>query len=194
MIQPQVLRYFAEVARTGSLRQASEVFFVAPSAIGKQIGKPREGAGYGAVRSFTARHGVDGGGPCLARVRCRERGPYRPSSLGHRRSQRDAPWHRTDRIGRSGRSEHRARHPDRALARVSRHPLPPGSLRHRPHRRGADPSVRRHRHGFQPVHRERTERERWDAEFSEGRDDEWRTLLHAVPKDGSDSVTEVRRS
>ncbi|MCX4148752.1 MULTISPECIES: LysR family transcriptional regulator [Paraburkholderia] len=37
MIQPQSLRYFAEVARTGSLRHASETFFVAPSAIGKQI-------------------------------------------------------------------------------------------------------------------------------------------------------------
>lgn len=37
MIQPQSLRYFAEVARTGSLRQASEAFFVAPSAISKQI-------------------------------------------------------------------------------------------------------------------------------------------------------------
>lgn len=37
MIQPQSLKYFAEVARTGSLRQASEVFFVAPSAISKQI-------------------------------------------------------------------------------------------------------------------------------------------------------------
>ncbi|KVQ50024.1 hypothetical protein WK03_06815 [Burkholderia cepacia] len=38
MIQPQSLKYFAEVARTGSLRQASETFFVAPSAISKQIG------------------------------------------------------------------------------------------------------------------------------------------------------------
>ncbi|MBY4870315.1 LysR family transcriptional regulator [Burkholderia anthina] len=37
MIQPQSLKYFAEVARTGSLRQASETFFVAPSAISKQI-------------------------------------------------------------------------------------------------------------------------------------------------------------
>ncbi|WP_118179090.1 LysR family transcriptional regulator [Paraburkholderia phosphatilytica] len=37
MIQPQSLRYFAEVARTGSLRHASETFFVAPSAISKQI-------------------------------------------------------------------------------------------------------------------------------------------------------------
>jgi hypothetical protein len=33
LIQPQSLKYFAEVARTGSLRQASETFFVAPSAI-----------------------------------------------------------------------------------------------------------------------------------------------------------------
>lgn len=38
MIEPQSLKYFAEVARTGSLRQASEIFFVAPSAISKQIG------------------------------------------------------------------------------------------------------------------------------------------------------------
>lgn len=38
MIQPQSLMYFAEVARTGSLRQVSETFFVAPSAISKQIG------------------------------------------------------------------------------------------------------------------------------------------------------------
>jgi DNA-binding transcriptional LysR family regulator len=37
LIQPQSLKYFAEVARTGSLRQASETFFVAPSAISKQI-------------------------------------------------------------------------------------------------------------------------------------------------------------
>ncbi len=37
MIQPQSLKYFAEVARTGSLRQASETFYVAPSAISKQI-------------------------------------------------------------------------------------------------------------------------------------------------------------
>lgn len=37
MILPQSLKYFAEVARTGSLRQASEAFFVAPSAISKQI-------------------------------------------------------------------------------------------------------------------------------------------------------------
>jgi DNA-binding transcriptional LysR family regulator len=37
MLQPQSLRYFAEVARTGSLRKASESFFVAPSAISRQI-------------------------------------------------------------------------------------------------------------------------------------------------------------
>lgn len=37
MKQAQALRYFAEVARTGSLRQASDVFFVAPSAISRQI-------------------------------------------------------------------------------------------------------------------------------------------------------------
>jgi DNA-binding transcriptional LysR family regulator len=37
LIQPQSLKYFAEVARTGSLRQASETFFVVPSAISKQI-------------------------------------------------------------------------------------------------------------------------------------------------------------
>jgi DNA-binding transcriptional LysR family regulator len=45
MIQPQVLRYFAEVARTGSLRQASEVFFIAPSAISKQIGNLEKALG-----------------------------------------------------------------------------------------------------------------------------------------------------
>lgn len=37
MVQPQSLRYFAEVARSKSLRQASEVFYVAPSAISRQI-------------------------------------------------------------------------------------------------------------------------------------------------------------
>ncbi|MFW7344823.1 MAG: LysR family transcriptional regulator [Pigmentiphaga sp.] len=37
MLQPQALRYFAEVVRTGSLRRASELFFVAPSAISRQI-------------------------------------------------------------------------------------------------------------------------------------------------------------
>ncbi len=37
MIQPQSLQYFAEVARTGSLRHASDAFFVAPSAISRQI-------------------------------------------------------------------------------------------------------------------------------------------------------------
>ncbi|MEZ0604592.1 LysR family transcriptional regulator [Paraburkholderia sp. IW21] len=37
MIQPRSLRYFAEVARTGSLRHASETFFVAPSSVSKQI-------------------------------------------------------------------------------------------------------------------------------------------------------------
>ncbi len=37
MLQPQALRYFAEVARTGSLRHASDAYFVAPSAISRQI-------------------------------------------------------------------------------------------------------------------------------------------------------------
>lgn len=37
MLQPQALRYFSEVARTGSLRQASDAYFVAPSAISRQI-------------------------------------------------------------------------------------------------------------------------------------------------------------
>ncbi|WP_322094286.1 LysR family transcriptional regulator [Paraburkholderia bannensis] len=37
MIQPQSFRYFAEVARTGSLARASEAFFAAPSAISKRI-------------------------------------------------------------------------------------------------------------------------------------------------------------
>jgi DNA-binding transcriptional LysR family regulator len=37
MIQTQSLRYFAEVARTGSLRQAAETFHIAPSAISRQI-------------------------------------------------------------------------------------------------------------------------------------------------------------
>lgn len=37
MLQPQALQYFAEVATSGSLRQASETFYVAPSAISRQI-------------------------------------------------------------------------------------------------------------------------------------------------------------
>lgn len=37
MLQPQALRYFSEVARTGSLRHASDAHFVAPSAISRQI-------------------------------------------------------------------------------------------------------------------------------------------------------------
>ncbi len=37
MLQPQAFHYFAEVVRTGSLRKASEKFFVAPSAISRQI-------------------------------------------------------------------------------------------------------------------------------------------------------------
>ncbi len=37
MLQPQALRYFAEVARTGSLRLASDAYFIAPSAISRQI-------------------------------------------------------------------------------------------------------------------------------------------------------------
>lgn len=37
MMQPQALKYFAEVARSGSLRHASEVFDIVPSAISRQI-------------------------------------------------------------------------------------------------------------------------------------------------------------
>ena len=36
-MQPQALKYFAEVARSGSLRHASEVFDIVPSAISRQI-------------------------------------------------------------------------------------------------------------------------------------------------------------
>lgn len=36
-MQPQALQYFAEVARSGSLRHASEVFDIVPSAISRQI-------------------------------------------------------------------------------------------------------------------------------------------------------------
>lgn len=37
MLQTQALKYFAEVARSGSLRHASEVFDIVPSAISRQI-------------------------------------------------------------------------------------------------------------------------------------------------------------
>lgn len=37
MLQQQALRYFAEVARSGSLRHAAEVFDIAPSAVSRQI-------------------------------------------------------------------------------------------------------------------------------------------------------------
>lgn len=45
MLQPQALRYFAEVVRTGSLRRASELFFVAPSAVSRQIANLEEELG-----------------------------------------------------------------------------------------------------------------------------------------------------
>ncbi|MES2939377.1 MAG: LysR family transcriptional regulator [Pseudomonadota bacterium] len=37
MLQPQSLKYFAEIAKSGSVRQAAEALFVAPSAISRQI-------------------------------------------------------------------------------------------------------------------------------------------------------------
>lgn len=37
MIQPLPLKYFAEIAKSGSVRQASEALFVVPSAISRQI-------------------------------------------------------------------------------------------------------------------------------------------------------------
>jgi DNA-binding transcriptional LysR family regulator len=37
MMQPQSLKYFAEIAKSGSVRQASEALFVVPSAISRQI-------------------------------------------------------------------------------------------------------------------------------------------------------------
>lgn len=42
MLQTQALKYFMEVARTGSLRKASLTFFVAPSAISRQIANLEE--------------------------------------------------------------------------------------------------------------------------------------------------------
>lgn len=42
MLQQQALRYFAEVARFGSLRHAAEVFDIAPSAISRQIAQLEE--------------------------------------------------------------------------------------------------------------------------------------------------------
>jgi DNA-binding transcriptional LysR family regulator len=37
MIQPLSLKYFAEIAKSGSVRQAAEALFVAPSAISRQV-------------------------------------------------------------------------------------------------------------------------------------------------------------
>ena len=37
MLQPSPLKYFAEIAKSGSVRQASEALFVVPSAISRQI-------------------------------------------------------------------------------------------------------------------------------------------------------------
>jgi DNA-binding transcriptional LysR family regulator len=42
MLQQQALRYFAEVARSGSLRHAAETFDIAPSAISRQIAQLEE--------------------------------------------------------------------------------------------------------------------------------------------------------
>lgn len=45
MLQTQALKYFMEVARTGSLRKASMAYFVAPSAISRQIANLEEALG-----------------------------------------------------------------------------------------------------------------------------------------------------